>query len=178
VSVAIPALAGLVGVIAGSIVTGGVQAVLARFDRRLASRSAARLLYVELHVAKELINELRNTPNWERLIVDWHEFGVVWAQHREALARVLTATDFLTVAQAFSSIGYLALARDKDAEPSREEDAEPSEPSPFGASPQQFKIPGEILDLYVWRAEAASLPLFKAALTWWEKRRERRPAEG
>src|SRR4029077_13056923 len=51
------ALVGLFGVIAGAVVTGGVQSASAWFDRRLLARSSARLLYMQLHEAQQAIDD-------------------------------------------------------------------------------------------------------------------------
>lgn len=155
------ALIGLVGVIAGAILTGGIQATVGWFDRRLSARSSARLLFMEMHIANDAIGELLKNPNWSRMIIDWHEPGMMWEKHREALARVLGTDDFLKVSATFSSIANLARARDLD--------AERATPSPGGSLP--FSVPNDVLDSYGTQTETAMRIILKAAYTRWEIRR-------
>jgi hypothetical protein len=158
------ALIGLVGVIAGAILTGGIQVAVGWFDRRLAARSSARLLYTELHAADEIIGALLETPIWSRMIFDWRQPGAMWEKHREALARVLATDDFLKVSSAFSSIANLAQASELDAQ-------RPAS-TPMGAPPR-FSVPNDILDLYGTQTETAMRVILKAAYTWWEIRRRK-----
>lgn len=88
------ALLGLLGVIADAILTGGVQAAIAWFDRRRSARTSARLLYMELHTAGEAIEELYNRRSWELMVIDWRVFVAMWEKHREALASVLKPQAF------------------------------------------------------------------------------------
>jgi hypothetical protein len=105
------AVAALIGVIAGAIVTGGIQSTVAWFDRGLAARSAARLLYMQLYEAQFAIEDLQERRSWEAMITDWTSFGKGWDRHCEDLARVLGTKDFLVVSSAFSSLANLARGR-------------------------------------------------------------------
>lgn len=102
------AIIGFLGVIAGGVVTGGVQAVTGYFDRRLSSRSAARLLYMNLYAAGYAIQDLEQAQAWLPTVTDWDAFGVAWDRHSEALSRRLGTKDFIAVSSAFSVISLLA----------------------------------------------------------------------
>jgi hypothetical protein len=154
------ALVGLFGVIAGAVVTGGVQSASAWFDRRLLARSSARLLYMQLHEAQQAIDDLHERRSWEEMITDWTSFGAAWECHCEALARVLRTKDFLLVSSAFACLASLARARVKDADDS----------VPEGAS-RNYTVPDGTLELYRVNVKAAKRPILEAAFTRMEKRR-------
>jgi len=105
-----------IGVIAGALVTGGVQSAVAHWDRRVAARSAARLLYVHLYEARQAVRELSEARDWDAMITDWEGFAGPWEKHNEALSRTLSADDFRVVALAFSCIASLARGKAKDGE--------------------------------------------------------------
>jgi hypothetical protein len=151
---AIVALIGVGGVILGAIVSGTIQAAVARFDRRLDARSAARLLYMRLHEGAQAIEELRPRRDWAKMITDWDSFGVAWDKHSEALARVLNTKDFEVVSAAFSGIASLTQARDKDAEK---------------PPPAPFIVPDDQLALWAANAAAARDIAHRASFTHWEK---------
>jgi len=150
-------------VILGALVSGGVQAALARFDRRLDARSSARLLYMRLHEAHLAIEELRPRRDWDKMITDWGSFGVAWDKHSESLARALKTKDFETVSAAFSGLASLARAKDRD--------AQRTPPPPFG-------VPDENLALWAANAEVARQIVYGASFTRWEKWRGEDSAGG
>jgi hypothetical protein len=154
------ALVGLFGVIAGAVVTGGVQSASAWFDRRLSARSSARLLYMHLHEAQQAIDDLRERQSWEEMITDWTSFGAAWERHCEALARVLRTKDFLLVSSAFACLASLVRARLKDAD----------DPVPSGAPPN-YTVPDGMLERYRAHVQAAKRPILEAAFTRREKRK-------
>ncbi len=161
------ALTGLVGVTAGALLSGSVQSVAGWRERKRNARSSARLLYMELHNSAEMIEVLKTARAWERAMIDWHEPGATWKEHREALAGVLGTDEFLDVSAAFSYIAILATVRDAQA---KQPGSDPDEPSVFG-------FPDAALDFYGSQAQAAKAIALKAALTWREQRRQPMPAQ-
>jgi hypothetical protein len=154
------ALAGLLGVIAGAMVTGGVQASLSWLERRREARSSARLLYMELNVAGEGVEFLHEAENWSRISVDFRDIDRTWRAHRERLAHIVGTDDFLKVAAAFSSIAALAQSREK---------AEQHAPPGLAGAPKH-RVPEGIRAGYSGHVEAARVVLAEAAYTWTEKR--------
>jgi len=65
------AIAGLIGVAVGGIVTGGVQAITQYAGRRLGSRTAARLLYDNLLDAITLLTVRIEINDWGPEETDW-----------------------------------------------------------------------------------------------------------
>jgi hypothetical protein len=108
------AIAGLIGVAVGGLLTGGIQAIGAWFDRRLAARTCARLIYMQLQDAQQAVEDLRQRRAWEAMNTDWRAYGVAWDQHSMSIARALMATQSLTIASAFQCIAGLARAETKD----------------------------------------------------------------
>jgi hypothetical protein len=153
------ALVGLIGVIAGAVVTGGVQSASAWFDRRRSARSSARLLYMQLHEAEGVLRELAERRSWEQMITDWASFGMAWERHSEALARVLSTEDFVTVSSAFACLANVARGRVWDAE-------QPESPSPHAT----FTVPNDVLSGYGANVRSARRAILEAAFTRREKR--------
>ncbi len=85
------------GVAVCAIASGGVQATLARSDRRRAARAAARILYIELHGAESSIKDLRQLRDWHDMITNWSGYDDAWTAHREQLALALNTIDFTRV---------------------------------------------------------------------------------
>ena len=105
------ALVGFVGVIAGALVSGGVQAALAYNARRLESRTAARMLYMNLFEAHSQMHRILAASDWRVSSASdlefggsWQRFESSWEIHQEALARVLDADSFFSVTLALTSI--------------------------------------------------------------------------
>jgi hypothetical protein len=154
------ALIGLIGVVAGAMVTGGVQGAGAWFDRRLSARSSARLLYMQLRGAEYALVELAQRRSWEQMITDWTSFGVAWERHSEALARVLATEHFVTVSSAFTCLANIARGRTWDAE-----HPELREPG------TDFSVPENVLKDYAATVRVARRAVLEAAFTRSEKRR-------
>jgi hypothetical protein len=153
------ALVGLLGVIAGAMVTGGVQASLGWFDRRRSARSSARLLYMELNVAGEGVEFLREAKSWSQIIIDFRDIDRTWRAHRGRLAHIVGTDEFLKVAAAFSSIAALAQSK---------ENAEKDAPPGLAGAPEH-RVPEGIRAGYSGHVEAARVVLAEAAYTWTEK---------
>jgi hypothetical protein len=148
------ALVGLIGVIAGALVSGGVQSAVSRVDRARDARSAARLLYMQLHEAQQAIEDLQDRQNWFEMITDWTSFGAAWERHCEALARVLRTVDFMYVSSAFACLASLGRARDRDLN-----------------TATGWSVPEGTLELYRANVQAAKRPILEAAFTRREKRK-------
>jgi hypothetical protein len=160
------ALTALAGVIAGSIVTGGVQSAIASFDRRRSSRIAARLLYMQLWWAKNAVNGLSAELAWNSRI-DWERFVSSWIEHRVRLAQRLGTPDFLAVSTAFTCVEQLALFKSDDL-------------ANLAASPSAPALGPNVLgfaakyDPYIRRAMVI---LNRASWGWWEWWRKRDSAK-
>jgi len=102
------ALIGLVGVIAGSLVTGGVQAWLGVQHRKTQARASARILFSDLWLVETGINEEIEHGSWDA-VVGAHLKGALdrWSEHNDRLASALNAHDFHTVAGAFAYLSQL-----------------------------------------------------------------------
>lgn len=154
------ALIGLIGVVAGAIVTGGVQSAGAWFDRRLSARSSARLLYMQLYGAEYALLELAQRRSWKQMITDWTSFGLAWEQHNEALARVLATEHFVTVSSAFACLANISRGRAWDTE-----HPELRDPN------TDFSVPEQVLAGYAANVRDARRAVLEAAFTRSEKRR-------
>ena len=94
------ALIGVLGVTAGALTTGGVQALIARWDRRRQARAAARLLVIALsdmraelrRLVDDLVDGTGGTP-----APRGEELGLAWEEARPSLAVDLTGQDFISV---------------------------------------------------------------------------------
>jgi hypothetical protein len=99
-------LIGFIGVIAGAVTTGGVQAVLAYIGRRNTSLAASRMIYgalVEVDQALEAFTSWGHIPaaaSFSRQIE-------MWEAQKEHLARVSDLVDYQILQAAFSNIGYI-----------------------------------------------------------------------
>jgi hypothetical protein len=149
------AVIGFLGVIAGAIVTGGIQLVVAWLDRRRASRTAARLLYMQLWWAHNAIDGLLTDNAWNPHI-DWHRFTSAWAEHRADLARMLKTKNFMIASAAFTALEQLSLCREEDM-------ARPEAPS---LSPTAL----DLTRIYDSHVQGAKVVLNRASFGWWEWR--------
>jgi hypothetical protein len=159
-----PALIGLIGVIAGALLTGGIQAVVGRNDRRLAARASARLLGMHLDEAREGIVVLHDTSRWDP-VTDWQGFATAWRDNSAALARTLGTVDFLVVARAFANITSLARAR-----ATQIEEREMVFKGTLRSSPTRIP-PFEVLDDFLATNHLAHETLLAASFTRRERRR-------
>src|SRR5271155_1030987 len=108
------AVVGFLGIIAGGILSGTVQATIAWRDRRRSGRIAARLLSMHLWWAKEALSAVMESRVWNPRI-DWDRFGTIWEQQNETLAGVMNTTDLAAFSAAFVGIEALALIKAHDA---------------------------------------------------------------
>lgn len=145
------ALIGFLGVIVGALVSGGVQSVVGRVDRARDARSAARLLYMQLHEAQQAIEDLAVRRDWSEMITDWTSFGTAWDRHAEALAGVLGTREFMKVSSAFGCLASLARSRARDGE-------------------SAWSVPDGTLELYRTTVQAAKRPILEHSFTRKEKK--------
>jgi hypothetical protein len=96
-------VAAAVGVIAGAVVTGGVQSIGGLLSRGLTGRIAARVVYHDLSAAHSSIRRAQDAGSC-RVDLDPQSARATWAAQREPLARALRTVDFVKVANAFEAI--------------------------------------------------------------------------
>lgn len=153
-----PALIGFFGVIAGALVTGGVQGYQVRSERRLRGRAAARMLHATVTNAQLSVEILTDGVSGEhermdRHLADWHE-------HRNALVAVMPPSEFEFVAGFFLRLdrirgihaqieGTILGSRKRDSAPGM----------------------GSLLEKAGFAAEISSFYLALASRTWLERRR-------
>jgi hypothetical protein len=150
----------LAGLVVGAVASGGVQSYLARSDRRRDMRSAARLLYMELHNSHEALEDLLRLQDWDRMITDWDSYGRAWEKHSEALAGALDTRDFHVVSAAFASMASVAASR------------------AMAMKPGAVGIPSDRFMGYRANVEAARKIVFDVSFTRWETWRHRQPDLG
>jgi hypothetical protein len=102
------AVAGLIGVAVGAVVTGGVQAVGTWLNRRVASRTAARLLYDSFLNAIILLASRIETSGWGPESDGWEALDAAWVANRVDLARVLSTRTFMDVSAAVTGFNKMA----------------------------------------------------------------------
>lgn len=102
------ALIGLVGVIAGVLVTGGVQAILTSRDRRRDARVAAALIFADLATAREMLDAVLAGDAAAPPASDLYKFLEVWREQRRPLALGVSPFDFHTIAGAFNILANAA----------------------------------------------------------------------
>jgi hypothetical protein len=155
------AIAAVLGVIAGALATGGIQATIARFDRKRAARASAALLGAQLRWAGLAIRaehaDLILSP-----FVNWERIEEAWEKHCASLALVLSAEDLSTVARAFTDVVAMAAVLRSRAKPTS-----PKEDIERTATFRQASEPA---------VTAAEEIVRRASLTWRERRRENEAA--
>lgn len=161
------ALVGFLGVIAGGILSGGIQTAIAWRDRARAGRMAARLIYMDLWRAGLALGSARNDRGWNPRI-DWDMLTATWAEHREALAYVLPTTSILTIASAFTAI--------EQAREIRTDDLKTQAEHPTGTV--VFTAHDSMLAIYDANLVTAMRIVHDAAFTWSEHRHGLVPALG
>ncbi len=159
---------GIGGVVVGAVASGAVQAFLARGDRARSGRTAARLLYLQLHGAHWAIEDLRERRDWSKMITNWEAYAVAWERHGDALVQVLSANKAAHVTTAFECLVSLANSRASDIDATV---PQPGVPGQFGPS-------DELLAMYVKAAEVAKLITLRASFHWWNFRSYRRALKG
>jgi hypothetical protein len=105
------ALVGFAGVIAGVLVTGGVQWISGAAERRLASRSSARQLTVLALRAHAAALALVERKDWRETDPDWEVFTVRWDEHSPHLARTVGVNDFIVLAHFFQMVDKIGVVR-------------------------------------------------------------------
>jgi hypothetical protein len=158
------AVVGLLGVVAGAIVTGGVQLTIARFDRRRASRTAARLLYMQLWWAHNAMDRILENDAWDPR-VEWGRFIDAWIEYRADLAQKLTTKHFLIVSAALTGIEQIGLCRADDL----------AQPTPDGTPSFSAAVP-DLVRIYNPYVQRAKVVLNRASFGWWEWRIRRSDA--
>ncbi len=97
------ALIGFIGVIAGVLTTGGIQAVLGWRDRKHQARVAAEMIFSDLALAEVTLESaiaMDTDPALERLT----RYVASWPAERRALAAGITPRDFHLIAIAFKTL--------------------------------------------------------------------------
>lgn len=157
------ALIGLVGIIAGALLTGGVSAALAVSHRRTEARVAALVLRSAITEALSRSAGMRSSQT-TGIGTDWETALLTpWFEQRQAFARVATADQFTVVAVAFSSVASLLNLRQEIIE---------STDDPISPEDQAM-----LLETFGERFERALPILAERCFTWGERRRmERNPA--
>lgn len=159
------ALVGFLGIIAGGILSGGIQTTIAWRDRVRAGRMAARLVYMDLWRAGLALGSARSERRWNPRI-DWDTLTATWAEHREALAYVLPTASILTVASAFTAIEQAREIRMADLRTQAER--------PTGT--EVFTADDSMLATYDANLVTAMRIVHDAAFTWYEHRHGLVPA--
>ena len=103
---------GLLGVIAGSLLSGWVQTRQAEKDRKLRARVAARVVYADIELAwQQLDYQLEHTLSVPQ-DPDIRRYLANWAEHRDAFAAGVAFREYHTVAAGFASLdSYPVLPR-------------------------------------------------------------------
>lgn len=95
---------GLLGVIAGSLLSGWVQTRQAEKDRKLRARVAARVVYADIELAwQQLDYQLEHTLSVPQ-DPDIRRYLANWAEHRDAFAAGVAFREYHTVAAGFASL--------------------------------------------------------------------------
>jgi hypothetical protein len=147
------------GAVGGALVTGALQSVTARADRRRDGRNAARILYLQLYEADSAVGELRDRLDWREMITDWEGYGVTWREYRDQVGHVLTTPQHAIVHSAFASIASLARARHDDL---------------TRWDPPIFSPEDELLRLYEATIANAEGICLAASFRWHERKARRR----
>jgi hypothetical protein len=96
------ALIGILGVVAGSLTTGGVQAWIARRQRLVDARAAARVVWGALSDAVNILNQSQSEKYWTTGIDRLDDMIAVWSEQRITLGRVVDSYGYRVVDTAFS----------------------------------------------------------------------------
>jgi hypothetical protein len=107
-------LAGLIGVIAGGLVTGILQVIQTSRARRLECRVAARVILADLIRIGGTVEQQAGVPNWRDDPVNFDREFAVWAAQREALAAGVTTYDWYAVAMAYKHLEVMTDVCDPD----------------------------------------------------------------
>ncbi len=98
---------GLIGVVAGGVVTGAVQVIQTWQDRHLKRKVAARLIYADLMVASNWVHWTLKERRWPE-DPGFDGMRTRWYAHREAFAAAVSGTHWNTVAGAYEYLAVMA----------------------------------------------------------------------
>jgi len=155
------AIAGLIGVAAGALITGGVQAIGAVWSRRLESRTAARLLYVNLIDVWTQIGYALRTKSWFG-VTGLPKMQASWKDSQTALARVLSTKDFSDLSISFVIFEKFAQSQQRRIDSDSFEFKDES--GGIQAEEQSAKD-------RINRIEHMASIVWRASLPWWQKGR-------
>jgi hypothetical protein len=100
-------VAGLIGVIAGGLVTGAVEVVQAHQDRSLRRRVAARLITADLDVAAKYVDRVREAEGWPDEPRPFAGAWETWKAQREPFAIAVSVNDWHDIGSAFESLSEI-----------------------------------------------------------------------
>jgi hypothetical protein len=100
-------VAGLIGVIAGGLVTGAVGLFQTWQARRLKSRVAARLIVGDLLRAENSLEFLGPLSGWPEKPVDFDTELAMWESQREAFAAKVSTYDWRMVSMTYPHLALL-----------------------------------------------------------------------
>lgn len=95
---------GLLGVMAGSVVSGWVQTRQAEKDRKLRAQVAARVVYADIELAWQQLDDQRQHKLNVPQDPDLRRYLASWAEHRDAFAAGVAFHEYHTVAAGFASL--------------------------------------------------------------------------
>ncbi len=106
-------------VVFGGVLGGVVQWLLAERNHRVEGRTSARVVGDVLTSALIRNHKPQMNP-FKPIFIDYGAYAVVWETERKALARVMTANDYVAVSKAFDELRTLgkmeAVGRDLNEE--------------------------------------------------------------
>jgi hypothetical protein len=159
------ALIGVVGVIAGSLATGGVQLLLAWRTRHTDAIASARVVYSALADVTASVEGARLAGKWgvggPQL---FQEHAATWQTHRTALARTISAMDFHHIQVAFIDIRHIANTRKKAFDEGLPDEG------------LTLVLNDRFLDSRLRKLDRARLLAFKAGERWSDKIKRRLPS--
>jgi hypothetical protein len=100
-------VAGLIGVVAGGLVTGAVQVIQNRQDRRLKRKVAARLISSDLSRANIALNEIVDTDHWPDAL-SFEDMRARWRAQQEPFAAAVNAYDWYRVDSVYEHLAKVA----------------------------------------------------------------------
>jgi hypothetical protein len=103
-------VAGLIGVVAGGLVTGAVELFQTWKDRQVKRRVAARLIAGDLMTAQQLVKLIVEKKRWPTSTVSFDAEYETWVAQREAFAAAVSAYDWNMVASVYEHLLSLAEA--------------------------------------------------------------------
>jgi hypothetical protein len=160
------AVIAFLGVIAGALVTGGVQVWINWSQRRIDARASARIVWGALTDAVDMIEISTRYGSWgvgaEELLSERLD---TWAEQRIALARVVDSHGYRVVEEAFIGVRHVRVAMDQAVE--------------LGDSDRGFAriVQDEYAGMRMLYLKEAVAIAFRAGQGWWDRIREPRRRE-